>query len=167
MRRTALTLLTLLLATPALAADGDFVRSYASGPWNVVEYLLCDGDKVDGTPPNNCANFDLHTGPAGVNSYPGLPHHITFAIRTDTCQTTANDFEIQANSRTSLTGLAAVTAGANRAGVLSWDAGSSGVSSFAMSVLSHRIVRAEQIVEGTGVCDDFEVVMIMFYPRVQ
>ena len=168
MRRVAAFLTTLLMAFQAVAADSDFIRTYASGPWLVMEYLLCDGDKTDGTPPNNCAEFDLHTGPAGQTSYPGLPHHITYAIRADTCVTTASDFEIQLNSRAGLTGLAAVTPGASRGGVLSWDGGSSGVSAFSVQRLTHRVTRAEQIVEGTGApCDDFEVVMLLWYPRVQ
>lgn len=160
-----LPLLLALVATPALATDGDFVRSYASGPWSVMEYLLCDGDKVDGTPPNNCAEFDLHAA-AGAAGYQGLAHHLTVALRTDTCETTANDFQIQLNSRTGLTGAAAVTPGASSIGVLSWDGGSSGVSSINVNPLTHRFIRAEQLVEGTGVCDDFEVLLIMWYPRI-
>jgi len=157
MKHAICLLAALLVGTPGWAVDGGFLTTYASGHYTVLEYLLCDGVH---NAPTDCAEFDLATSPSA-----GLPKYFVVSLRQDDCQLTANDVQIQLNSRTGITGPAATSPGAHSAGVLSWDGGSSGVASIPVNPTTHRFVRGEVLVGGTGVCADFEVVLRLFYDR--
>lgn len=162
-------LLALLLAGPTYAAEGDYVASYSSGSYMVMEYLLCDGDYVDATPPNACATMDLHTGSVtpslgAVVTHPqhtGLPQFVVADITLDNCDNDKNLGFLEGRST-----LAGQRHQLHSTGMQLGSA----VSSVTVDPLAHRFLSFEVTDEGTvpGVdsCTSFKVVIRLFYPRV-
>lgn len=146
-----LLLLAALLPGSVLAADLDIASSYRSGDWNVVEVLLCDE-----APSVECPELDLHLGRPGDNSWPGLPRYVVVDIRLDNCTTdTVGDF------------VGVSTAGGQEHILVAGMDLTGGPTSGTVDPLTHRFVRFDITTPGSGgTCDDFEVVLRMFYERV-
>lgn len=145
----------LLVLAPlgALGADLDIVSQYRSGQWHVMEVLLCDE-----APSVACPELDLHAGRTGDTSWPGLPHHIAVEVRVNTCTTTATVGNFVGASTSGGTEHTLV-------GPLELDVGSTSHGS--QNPITHRFVRFDITTPGSGgACNDFEVVLRMFYTRV-
>lgn len=148
--RHLLVALLFLVAGPALAADGDFVRSYRSGEFMVVEYLLCDGSPGIRV----CGPFDLHLGPTGSTSHPGMPLYLVGEIRADNCTTGATG-QLQG-----LSDSGAAIAHNLHAGNLQ----KGGTTHAVNDPLSHRFIRYNISVAGSlGTCNDHEFMIRLFY----
>ena len=161
-----LLVLLLLLAGPALAAEGDFVSSYASGEFDVREYLLCDGDYVDGSPPNTCATLDIHAGTftqsggtviAAPSGWAGLPLFIVVEVRTDNGGAPNNNIGFAE-------GRSAVAGQRHNLHATGLELGTT-TSSVTLNPLSHRFLSYEVTTEGVGT--DMEVIVRLFYMRVR
>ena len=163
MKYLPIVLAAVLLGAPAWAAEGDQVSSYSSGEWVVAEFLLCDGDYVDGTPPNTCATFDLHRGTVttsaggtiNIGGWQGLPQYLIAEVRLDNGGAPNNNIGFlegrssAAGVRHQLhaTGLELATA----------------VSHTTIDPITHRFLSYEVTTEGVGT--DMEVVVRLFYRR--
>jgi len=164
--RLAAFLTALLLATPGLALEGDFITSYSSGEWMVMEYLVCDFDYVDASPPNPCATFDTHTGTftrsaaAGGATVPfaqhtGLPQFVVYDVRLDNGGAPNNNIGFAE-------GLSALAGQRHQLHATGLELGTT-TSSVTINPLSHRFLGYSVTTEGVGT--DMEVVIRLFYPR--
>lgn len=166
MRRWATAILaTVLPALPALAAEGDFVSEYGNeaGTYIVREWLLCDGDKSDGTPPNTCTEIDLQTktGAATTNKAMGMPAFIVADIRTDNC-----DLAAGTGNAGFLRGFTATGGAISHNLNATIMEGGTTTSSVTVNPVSHRFINFAVTTEGAGgSCNDFEVVLRAFYIR--
>lgn len=148
--RHLLTLLVLLaLPTASFATAGDIVASYASGEYTVTEVLLCDGA------PTTCVELDLHTGPAGLNSWPGLPEFLVYEVRADNCTDTVEGF---------VTGQSTAGGTAHDLHTTNFDLGVAASSLYLP--FTHRFINFRVTGAGAaGVCNDFELVVRLISPR--
>jgi hypothetical protein len=128
------------------------------GEWIVREFLICDGDYVDGSPPNSCGTLDLTTvtTSAGAKAY-GLPRYVVADIRTDNCTSGTGNTGF-------LIGLVASGGERHQLHALPMELGTN-VSSVTIDPLSHRFISFDVTAEGSGTCTDFEVLLRMYYTR--
>jgi hypothetical protein len=158
MRKLVL-LLAACLASTAQAAEKDFVSSASSGVWVVREYLLCDGDYIDGSAPNACATIDLHNADlafptAGSTKWLGMPKFIVADFSADNCTTESVGF---------LEGRSTATGTRHRLHATGMEIGSA-ISSVTVNPLSHRFVSFEVTTEGSGgACNAQQVTLRLFY----
>jgi hypothetical protein len=150
-------LATLLLASSAYAADGDFV-SFEQGGSNshyfVAETLLCDGDhSADST----CDEIDLlDVATTSDGRVPvGFPKYITIDIRATGDATCTSDSSLavvgrpSAGSAVEYNLVSGLTAG--------------GDASATITQLSHRYIAG--VITTNGNCTTYEVVVRSYYRR--
>lgn len=140
-----LALLLLLVAPQALAADGDAVAggAYASGPWDIQTYYLCDGDHTA----TDCDELDLH-----VQTAHGLPHHLEIElVSVGGCSGVPS---VAVRGLTHPLGMPAVYADLTVAG-----------TSAVETAFRHRHLDA--VITNPADCVDLEVYVRLFYRRVR
>lgn len=156
--------LSLFLAGPVLAADGDIIRTYGSGAYCVQEVLLCDGDHVDGSATNNgCPSdvrWDLHSGrkstsTVAATAQQGMPLHFVVEVRADNGATTKTKLDVFGYDESDGTGAHQLNST-----VLEL---ATAVTSLTVDPTTHRYINVEVDTEGDGT--DLEVVLRVFTPK--
>lgn len=137
-------LVTLALAFPVWATDGDHVRTYQFGNYLVREYLLCDG--ATGGATKTCADFDLK----GRTNARGIPTYMVFDHLTDTdCSGTPDTTPTGKN-----------VAGGPTADIAS-ALSAAGDDQIVISTIPNSIIAAD-VADGAD-CSDLEIGIKLFY----